>query len=145
MIAQRPLLNPASMLISTIASALNRSQPPLAFYFFQNHIKESNMVGFGFFCDRCARRDLFICEAFFKSDIPTRCILVSTRNWRFGPSASYTKLPVLTVVFNAGTLSRKKRRDTNKLLIVCPVPYKLKSVLFLADRSVPGVFFGRVN
>lgn len=57
----------------------------------------------------CVRRDLFIC-GFFKSDIPARCILVSTRNWHFGLSARYTKSPVLTVVFNARLLSRKKRR-----------------------------------
>lgn len=66
---------------------------------------------------------------------------MSTRNWHFGLSASYTKSTVLTVVFNALTLLAQEIVDTNKLLIVCPVFYKLKCVLFLVERPCTIIFW----
>lgn len=61
----KALLNPTSMLISTIALALIhfQSEPAAAavrFYFFKSAIKESNMADVFFVCPMCATRFIYM-------------------------------------------------------------------------------------
>lgn len=70
----KALLNPTSMLISTIALALIhfQSEPAAAavrFYFFKSAIKESNMVDVFFVCPMCATRFIYM-AGFFKAAFP---------------------------------------------------------------------------
>lgn len=68
MIAQRPLLNPTSMLISTIALALIHFQSERAsayFYFFKITLK--NRIWWMFFCPAGACDAIYLFAGFFKA------------------------------------------------------------------------------